>query len=221
MGTNGLVKGALGYLNANYEGFKRTLVELSRIPSVSADGFPPEEVRRQVIERIVALEDVVNILEEEDKRQELVLQRVDKQILENHLAVQERAEGVRAAFDAELSELRQTGDQRMERYVGRFQQIEDRLREMEQRLTELPARFDALVARELLDRGIDVNQRYPGEQTALMWAAGFNHRETAELLLARGADPALRDDRGWTAAQQARANGHEAIAARLDQQQTR
>jgi acetylornithine deacetylase/succinyl-diaminopimelate desuccinylase-like protein len=45
-GTNGIVKDALRYLDANYEGFKRTLVELSRIPSVSADGFPPEDVRR-------------------------------------------------------------------------------------------------------------------------------------------------------------------------------
>jgi ankyrin repeat protein len=67
----------------------------------------------------------------------------------------------------------------------------------------------------LLDRGIDVNLRYPGDQTAL------NHPETTELLLARGADPGLRDDRGWTAAQQARANGHEAIAARLESKQPR
>ena len=108
-----------------------------------------EDVRRQLIERLEAVEEVVGVLEEEDKRQELVLQRLDKQLLENHLVVQERAEGVRAAFDTELSELRQVGDQRMERYIGRFQHLEDRLRDMEQRLTELPAKFDALVARDL------------------------------------------------------------------------
>jgi acetylornithine deacetylase/succinyl-diaminopimelate desuccinylase-like protein len=45
-GTNGLVKDALRYLEGNYDGFKRTLVDLSRIPSISASGFPPEEVRR-------------------------------------------------------------------------------------------------------------------------------------------------------------------------------
>lgn len=108
-----------------------------------------EDVRRQLIERLEAVEEVVTVLEQEDKRQELVLQRLDKQLLENHLVVQERAEGVRAAFDAELSELRQVGDQRMERYIGRFQHLEDRLRDLEQRLTELPAKFDALVTRDL------------------------------------------------------------------------
>jgi len=37
---------ALGYLDDHFEDFKRTLIGLSRIPSVSAAGFPAEEVRR-------------------------------------------------------------------------------------------------------------------------------------------------------------------------------
>lgn len=44
--TNGTVKAALGYLDAHLDDFKRTLVDLSRIPGVSAAGYPPEEVRR-------------------------------------------------------------------------------------------------------------------------------------------------------------------------------
>lgn len=44
--SNGAVKAALGYLSAHYPDFKRTLVELSKIPSVSADGYPAAEVRR-------------------------------------------------------------------------------------------------------------------------------------------------------------------------------
>ena len=44
--ANGHVKDALRYLDQHFEDFKRTLVDLSRIPSVSAQGFPPEEVRR-------------------------------------------------------------------------------------------------------------------------------------------------------------------------------
>jgi acetylornithine deacetylase/succinyl-diaminopimelate desuccinylase-like protein len=44
--TNGTVAGALQYLDRNFDDFKRTLVGLSRIPSVSAEGFPPQEVRR-------------------------------------------------------------------------------------------------------------------------------------------------------------------------------
>ncbi len=40
------VKAALAHLDAHLPDFQRTLVELSRIPSVSAEGYPPEEVRR-------------------------------------------------------------------------------------------------------------------------------------------------------------------------------
>jgi acetylornithine deacetylase/succinyl-diaminopimelate desuccinylase-like protein len=44
--ANGSVASALQYLDRNFDDFKRTLVSLSRIPSVSADGFPPQEVKR-------------------------------------------------------------------------------------------------------------------------------------------------------------------------------
>ena len=44
--ANGTLAGALQYLDRNFDEFKRTLVGLSRIPSVSAEGFPPQEVRR-------------------------------------------------------------------------------------------------------------------------------------------------------------------------------
>src|SRR5260370_27240627 len=40
------VKAALGHLDAHLPDFQRTLVELSLIPSVSAEGYPPEEVLR-------------------------------------------------------------------------------------------------------------------------------------------------------------------------------
>jgi len=44
--ANGTVAAALQYLDRNFDDFKRTLVGLSRVPSVSAEGFPPQEVRR-------------------------------------------------------------------------------------------------------------------------------------------------------------------------------
>ena len=44
--SNGNVKAALKYLDKNFDQFKRALVELSKIPSISAEGFPAEEVRR-------------------------------------------------------------------------------------------------------------------------------------------------------------------------------
>jgi acetylornithine deacetylase/succinyl-diaminopimelate desuccinylase-like protein len=44
--ANGNLEQALGYLDAHYDDFKRTLIEMSKIPSVSAAGYPPEQVRR-------------------------------------------------------------------------------------------------------------------------------------------------------------------------------
>jgi acetylornithine deacetylase/succinyl-diaminopimelate desuccinylase-like protein len=44
--VNGGLDAALRYLDRNFDGFKKTLVELSKIPSISAEGFPASEVRR-------------------------------------------------------------------------------------------------------------------------------------------------------------------------------
>src|SRR5262245_2721379 len=46
MATNGNVKAALQYLEAHFGDFKQTLVELSRIPSISADPDSQAEVKR-------------------------------------------------------------------------------------------------------------------------------------------------------------------------------
>jgi acetylornithine deacetylase/succinyl-diaminopimelate desuccinylase-like protein len=46
MKANGSVSDVLRHVGARYDEFKKQLVELARIPSVSADGFPPVEVRR-------------------------------------------------------------------------------------------------------------------------------------------------------------------------------
>jgi len=44
--ANGRLERALRGVERQYDEFKRILVELARIPSVSAEGFPPAEVRR-------------------------------------------------------------------------------------------------------------------------------------------------------------------------------
>ena len=49
--ANGNVKAALKYLDGHFEDFKRTLVELSRIPSISAD---PDSARTFGITRTPA-----------------------------------------------------------------------------------------------------------------------------------------------------------------------
>lgn len=46
MAANGIVREALGDLDARLDHWKQTLVDLCRIPSMSAASFPPEEVRR-------------------------------------------------------------------------------------------------------------------------------------------------------------------------------
>jgi acetylornithine deacetylase/succinyl-diaminopimelate desuccinylase-like protein len=44
--ADGIVRDALQYLDAHFEDFMRQLVDLSKVPSVSAAGFPAAEVRR-------------------------------------------------------------------------------------------------------------------------------------------------------------------------------
>jgi ankyrin repeat protein len=51
-----------------------------------------------------------------------------------------------------------------------------------------------------------------------MWAAGQGKLDATRLLLARGARPDLRDDRGLTAADIARQAGQGAVAAALGSQ---
>ena len=55
------------------------------------------------------------------------------------------------------------------------------------------------LARRLLDRKADVNQRDNLGVDALMWASAAGHCNIIELLTSRGADIDARDDHGWTA----------------------
>jgi ankyrin repeat protein len=78
--------------------------------------------------------------------------------------------------------------------------------------------FPHAVAR-LIDAGVDVNRTYGHGLTALMWAAGYadgagtdDIREVLGLLVAHGASPDARDDRGKTAVEIARDLGHREVA---------
>ncbi len=68
----------------------------------------------------------------------------------------------------------------------------------------------------LLELGamIDHQERTTG-WTALIWAAGKGHSGVVETLLSHGADRTLEDFAGQTAADHARAAGHQVIVARL------
>jgi ankyrin repeat protein len=67
----------------------------------------------------------------------------------------------------------------------------------------------------LLDAGVDPNARQQHDYTPLMGAASAGRDDLVDLLLARGADPALVSDDGKTAATIAAEHGHAALAARL------
>jgi uncharacterized protein len=67
----------------------------------------------------------------------------------------------------------------------------------------------------LLDAGAPVNERQSGGFTPVMSAAQNGDAPVLELLLARGADPTLGDDEGRSAADHARAAGHEDLVVRL------
>jgi uncharacterized protein len=69
----------------------------------------------------------------------------------------------------------------------------------------------------LLDKGAAIDAPSPNRSTALMMAARYGSIDAATLLLARGANPRLRNDQGLAAADFARRAGRDALAATLEQ----
>ncbi|HTL25983.1 MAG TPA: ankyrin repeat domain-containing protein, partial [Burkholderiales bacterium] len=67
----------------------------------------------------------------------------------------------------------------------------------------------------LFDSGVDVNTPHDNDLTLLMWAAAYGRADTVRFLLARGAKPEARDNRGQTAREMAIAGGHLATAQLL------
>lgn len=69
--------------------------------------------------------------------------------------------------------------------------------------------------RLMLDSGAQVDSRSPNRSTPLMMAARYGTEEMALLLLARGANAALRNDRELTAFDFATTAGREELAKRI------
>lgn len=107
-----------------------------------------EEVRRQLMEHIEGIRAQLSDSGDHNTRFDSLIQRLEKQVHDNHGVVQERSETIRGQLAAELAELRQVGDQRMDRYINRFQQLEERLRELDGRLAEIPSHFETLRRRD-------------------------------------------------------------------------
>lgn len=68
----------------------------------------------------------------------------------------------------------------------------------------------------LLDRGAPINALSPNRHTPLMMAVRYGDEGSVDLLIARGADKSLRNDRDLDAAEYARLAGREFLLRRLD-----
>lgn len=68
----------------------------------------------------------------------------------------------------------------------------------------------------LLDKGARIDARSPNGSTPLMMAARYGSEDSVKLLLTRGADLKLRNDRDLLAADFARLAGRDALGAQLD-----
>lgn len=69
----------------------------------------------------------------------------------------------------------------------------------------------------LIERGATLDARSPNGSTPLMMAARYGNEDSAHLLLAKGADPKLRNERNLSAADFARQAGRDKLGEKLEQ----
>lgn len=72
------------------------------------------------------------------------------------------------------------------------------------------------IIRRLLEESAFIDAESPNRTTPLMMAARAGHTEAVRLLIDEGADPTLRNELGLSAADFARAQGHDELARQLD-----
>ena len=72
------------------------------------------------------------------------------------------------------------------------------------------------IAKDLINRGANVNERNSLGGTCLIYAATFNRLELAKLLIEFGADTNVKDAQGKTALDHAKIQGFSDLIALLD-----
>lgn len=107
-----------------------------------------DDVRKQLTERIERIEEQIQPIQEVEETLTDDLQRIESTANEQYIAQQERLEVVRLQLEAQFGELRQLHDQRADRVMSRFNQLEERVRAIDSALSELPSRFEALERRD-------------------------------------------------------------------------
>lgn len=115
---------------------------------VAAKSQRVDDLRKQMTERIEAIEERLGLAMNSDTTINTELERIEKITNEQYLGQQDRIETMRVQMDSQLGEMRQVSDQRMDRIMNRFTGIDERLRAIEQTLAELPSRFEALERRD-------------------------------------------------------------------------
>ncbi len=115
---------------------------------VAARSQRVDDVRHQLSERIEALETSIQPVLTVEESLAGEIERVERVANEQYISQQERLELIRAQVEAQIGETRQLNDQRTDRVLGRFSQIEDRLRVIDGALSELPSRFESLERRD-------------------------------------------------------------------------
>ncbi len=115
---------------------------------VAAKSQRVDDVRHQLSERIDTLEESMAPMRLVEENMRKDIEGIQKLSTQQHLAQQERLETVRVQVESQLGEVRQLTDQRTDRFMSRFADLDERLRLVDQTLGEIPARFEALERRD-------------------------------------------------------------------------
>jgi chromosome segregation ATPase len=115
---------------------------------ISAKSQRVDEVRHQLTERIDGIMAKLEPMREEEDQFRKELARLETLATEQYMEEQSRLETVRLQLETQIGEMRQIGDQRTDRYMARFNAIDEHLQELDQMLGEFPSRFEALERRD-------------------------------------------------------------------------
>ena len=99
--------------------------------------------------------------------------------------------------------------------IQRLQLSPEQQKRLNAELLSAAANGDTQKAKELLDKGADVNAKSDDGLAALVYAAWYGHTDTADMLISEGAYVNSKGNGGFTALMAAAWNGHRETADML------